>query len=96
MRERIVRTLCKKHVQGATKRGEFIVGSGVDQVLSEVQSDFVARKNGEPLIESDIDDAFLNAFITKLKAGNNPVPILYVDHRVAYCRAEDVGELIAD
>ena len=32
----------------------------------------------------------------KLKTGDNPVPVSYVDHRVAYCRPEDVSSFIAD
>lgn len=56
---------------------------------------FIEKKQSE-LAEGDIDDAFLSAFIDKLKSGDSPVPVSYVNHRVAYCRPDDVASLIAD
>ncbi len=38
----------------------------------------------------------MTAFINSLRKGDAPVPVSYIDHRVAYCRVEDIGELIAD
>ena len=78
-------------MKNGCKRDGFIPGSGVDQILTEIVKSFGDRG----LTEIDINDEFLARFIKKLKTGATPVPVSYVNHRVAYCRAEEVGELIA-
>lgn len=97
LRQRIIKTLADQNILknitvNGCKRDGFIPGSGVDQILSKMVEGF----QGKELIEGNIDDAFLNAFIEKLKLGSSPVPVSYVNHRVAYCRPDDIAGLIAD